>query len=67
MALGIAAYANGLNATPWSIYAYAALVIIAGGVRGHFMYEVTVKNMTRESTDVMDEPDAYGVDDSTNK
>lgn len=54
MALGIAAYAGGFNATPWSIYAYAALVVIAGGVRGHFMYEVTVKAMTKVSTDEMD-------------
>jgi len=34
--LGVAAYAGGFNATPWSIYAYFAFVVIAGGVRGHF-------------------------------
>jgi hypothetical protein len=66
LALGIAAYAGGFNATKWSIYAYACLVIVAGGVRGHFIFEETVKNISSRSSDAMDEPEAYGVHDEDN-
>ena len=39
---GISSYIGGFHAKKWSIYLYVVLMIIIGGVRGHFMKKEAV-------------------------